>query len=32
MFEGCLTAPYYRNLMENELPLYLEDVPFAAQG
>jgi hypothetical protein len=27
--EECLTAPYDRNFLENELPLHLEDVPLA---
>jgi hypothetical protein len=27
-----LTAPYYRNFLSNELPLYLQDAPLATQG
>jgi hypothetical protein len=30
--KGCLTASYYRKFLENELPLYLEDVHLALQG
>jgi hypothetical protein len=29
--KGCLAAPYYRNFLENELPLQSEEAPLAAQ-
>jgi hypothetical protein len=29
LIKGCLTAAYYRNFLQHDLPLYLEDVPLA---
>jgi hypothetical protein len=31
VIEGRLTAPFFRNFLENELPLNLEDVPLATR-
>jgi hypothetical protein len=30
--KGHFTAPYYRNFLSSELPLYLQDAPLVAQG
>ena len=32
VIKGCLTAPYFRNFLENELLIYLEDMSLATQG
>jgi len=32
VIEGYLAALYYRNFLENELPLYLKDMPLVTQG
>jgi hypothetical protein len=30
--KGCLTSAYFRDFLQNDLPLYLEDVLLATQG
>jgi hypothetical protein len=30
--EGCLAAAFLKNVLENELPLHLEEVQLEAQG
>lgn len=31
-YQGILAALYYRNFLENNLPLYLKDMPLVMQG